>query len=129
MIKVEFWMSEILFKNECLLFFNKYNKQIYDVIYYNNFLFVHAAKRAHLPNNNYKFEDNIFKFNSDGDLLYRTGMLKIEYPIDSGIFENWEASDMSIVDNQLYLGYSKGYEAWFDIETGKLIKAQPEGRK
>ena len=129
MIKVGFWMSGISFENEYLYFFNEYNKQIYDVIYYNDFLFVRAAKRAHLPNDNYKFEDNIFKFNSKGELLYRTGMLNVEYPSNSGIFEDWEASDMSIVDNQLYLGYSKGFEAWFDIETGKLIKAQPENRR
>ena len=129
MIKIEFVRNNIYFENKCLMFHNAFNKQIRDVIYLDEFIFVKAGKRIHLPNDNYNFEDNIFKFNSKGELLYRTGMLNIEYPIDSGVFENWEASDMSIVNNQLYLGYSKGYEAWFDIETGELIRGQFENRK
>jgi len=129
MIKIEFVTNNIYFEDKCLMFHNIFNKQIRDVIYLNEFIFIKAGRRIHLPNDNYKFEENIFKFNNEGELLYRTGMLRVEYPIGSGVFEDWEASNMSIVDNQLYLGYSKGYEAWFDIETGELIKAQPENRK
>ena len=56
-------------------------------------------------------------------------MLKIEYPIDSGNFESWEVSNMNIVNDKLYLGYSRGYEAWHDIKSGEFITGRFENRK
>lgn len=129
MIKLDFWMSGISFNKEYLNFFNRYNKQIYDVIFYKDFIFIRAGKRVHLQNDNYKLEDNVFKFNNKGKLLFRTGLLKIEYPIDSGNFESWEVSNMNIVNDKLHLGYSRGYEAWYDIKSGEFINGRFENRK
>lgn len=72
-------------------------------------------------------ENNVLKFDLQGNLIYKTGLLKLDKPVFGE--HECEVSDLSIQNNQLYLGYSIGYEAWADIETGKIIRGRFEGRK
>tara|TARA_B100000378_G_C18026232_1_gene405911 strand:- start:34 stop:432 length:399 start_codon:yes stop_codon:yes gene_type:complete len=108
------------------------NRRINKFIIHNDYIYLCTNLSEHLislfPEYDIK-ADNILKLDKKGNLIYKTGLLKLEYPPKSGNIKEFEASNLSIQDNQLYLGYGIGYEAWADIETGKIIKGRFDGRK
>ena len=106
------------------------NRRVNKFILHDNYIFVCTHLSEHLislyPELNIK-ANNIFKFDKQGNLLFKTGLLKLEKEVFGE--KEFEASNLSIKENQLYLGYGIGYEAWADIETGEIIRGQFEGRK
>lgn len=126
MISLDFILGTLTIGENEIFYRNEYDMEIYKMINYQENVYLSFY---HKINKEAVIVDTIYKFDNQGVFVYKTGLLTVEYPLNSGEQETWEASNMSIVNNQLYLGYSKGYEAWFDIETGKLIKAQPENRR
>lgn len=125
-VKFNIYMN-ILSINNKNIYFSEYHKQIFEFNIIKNYIYILSNKGWRNEYTNYEISNNIFKFDFDGNLIYRTGLLELEKPVFG---ENkHEASNLSIQDGQLYLGYSIGYEAWANIETGKIIKGRFEGKK
>ncbi len=125
-VKFNIYMNILIINNKNI-YFSEYQKQIFEFNIIENHIYILTNKGWRDDYSNYQISNNIFKFDFDGNLIYRTGFLELEKPVFGE--KKFEASNLSIKDGQLYLGYGIGYEAWADIETGKIIKGRFEGRK
>lgn len=125
-IKFNIYMNILVINNKTI-YFSEYQKQIFEFNILDNHIYILTNKGWRNDYSEYEISNNIFKFDFDGNLIYRTGLLKLEKPVFGE--KEFEASNLSIQDDKLYLGYGIGYEAWADIKTGEIIHGQFEGRK
>lgn len=85
------------------------HRRIIKFILYEDYIYVCTELSQYVISSFPKFDikaDNVLKLDKKGNLIYRTGLLKLDNPV----FEEkeFEASNLSIKDNQLYLGYGIG---------------------
>ena len=119
-------MNILEFENKTF-YFSEYKKQIFEFNILGDYIYILTNNGWRNEFSEYEISNNVFKFDFNGNLIYRTGLLELEKSVFGK--SKFEASDLSIQEGQLYLGYSIGYEAWADIETGEIIRGQFEGRK
>lgn len=129
MISIDIILGIVDFKGNQIDFSSKYHKAIKKVIFYDDHIYVLGGKFGNAEQDKgYEINDTVFKFDKNGILLYKIGLLQIEYPINSKTIEEWEASNLDIFNGEIQLGYARGYRIFADIETGVVLRSEFENR-
>lgn len=129
MVSIDIILGGLKINERYVSFKSQYKKEINQIVFHDNYIYIRGGKGHRISEDEYKIDDTIYKFDNKGELIYKTGLLTIEYPINSGRFETWEASSMNIINNELYLGYSRGYEAWANVTTGEILRGNFENKR
>jgi hypothetical protein len=130
MVIIDTILGNIQLDGNNFAFSSKFHKRIHKVIFYDNHIYILGGRYGNPDQDkNYKLNDTVFKLDAKGVLLYKIGLLKIEYPIDSKKEETWEASNLDILNGELQLGYARGYRVFADVETGAVLRGEFENRK